>query len=119
VSLLVLEAHEDPHRELRQKWFYFPRAGLSSTGRCRTLHEPFSKYWGPDQVGFDQVARVVASTDLIKHHPGNILSTRQNRQLYADWISAGGRIVHLSRQDVRAQAKSLVIARGLNSSHGG
>ncbi len=82
------------------------------------LHEPFRSQPTPHSRTFaTDLAEVAAETDVLKHHPGNVLSDRQNRLLYAAWLDGGGRIVHLRRSDVWAQARSLVIARAINSFH--
>ncbi len=82
------------------------------------VHEPYNRHGGPGALDFwGSVAEVTSSARVLKHHPGSVLSDRQNSILYRRWTEAGGTIVHLTRSDLRAQATSLLIARHLNSYH--
>lgn len=105
----------------------YPRSGSTALAKClaslaeaepdTVLHEPFRQQAGPDTLPFNQLNQVVDQVTILKHHPGNLLSDRQNGLLYQSWIDAGGTIIHLYRDDMIAQARSLAIARSLNSYH--
>lgn len=102
----------------------YPRSGSTSLAKCLSvvmgesyLHEPFRQQRGTGSFYFNDLANVVGEHRLIKHHPGNLLSRRQNTELYQAWLNKSGKIVHLIRGDVEAQAKSMAIARSLNSYH--
>jgi hypothetical protein len=105
----------------------YPRSGSTALGECLAallgpdagvVHEPFRQQPGRDRRDFSEgLHPVVETARLVKHHPGNLLSRRQNLMLYREWIANGGTIVHLVRHDREAQARSLLIARALNSYH--
>jgi len=84
------------------------------------VHEPYNRHGGPGTRDFwTSVEDLAESARVVKHHPGNLLSDRQNTHLYRRWLDSGGTIVHLVRRDLTAQARSLLIARNLNSFHRG
>ncbi len=107
----------------------YPRTGSTAMERILDLvlpgsgglvHEPYNRHGGPGALDFwETVDTLAVETRVLKHHPGSLLSDRQNTYLYRSWLAAEGTIVHLTRGDLRAQAKSLLIARNLNSYHRG